>query len=158
MENWEKTLDDCFEQQRQFEEAQKQRAETNAAAIAATRKRADEFMLQVVEPAFRKLADKLKQNAKKVSIEGGDVSRVLEVQSGSKPEFMYALDINSGAGMATVGAKYKAFNKSGHPLEQGGGTIMKDNRETDISHITETDIIHNFVEYYTRPMRLAKML
>ncbi len=157
MDNWEKKLEDFFQNQKEFEEAHKGKMETDRAAKTEVRKRAEEFTLQVVEPAFRKLAHKLKQHEKKVLIERGDISSVMEVRSKNRTEFIYALDISLGTTMATVHVKYKATNKSGRPLEEGDKTILKDNREADISDITETDIINNFIENYTRTMRMGRM-
>jgi len=157
MENLEKKLEDFFEEEKEFEEAQKEKVEIDRSARTETRMRVEEFTIQVVEPAFRKLADKLKQHEKKVLIEGADISRVMEVRSKNRIEFVYALDISFGTTMATVHVKYKATSKSGRPFEEGGETIVKDNRETDISDITETDIINNFIENYTRTMRMGRM-
>ena len=158
MIDWENKLDDFLEQKKQSEEVQKQKVKVDKAAMAERtekREQAALFILQTVEPAFGKLATKLKQRGKKVLIEGGDLSRVLRVCSeNGNAEFIYALNIDSRSGItiATVCIKYK-----GAP-EEGDKTILKNYREPDISNITETDILEDFVEKYTRVMSHGRTL
>jgi len=149
MTDWENKLDDFLEQKEQSKEVRKQKVKVDKAAMTERtekREQAALFILQTVEPAFGKLAAKLKQRGKKVLIEGGDLSRVLKVCSkNGNAEFIYALNIDSRSGItiATVCIKYKGA------LEEGDETILKNYKEPDISNITETDILEDFVEKYT---------
>ena len=158
MTDWENKLDDFLEQQEQSEEVRKQKVKADKAAMAERtekREQAALFILQTVEPAFGKLAAKLKQRGKKVLIEGADLSRVMKVCSkNGTAEFIYALNIDSRSGItiATVCIKYK-----GAP-EEGDKTILKSYKEPDISNITETDILEDFVEKYTRVMSHGRTL
>ena len=158
MTDWENKLDDFLEQQDQSEEVRKQKVKVDKAAMTERtekREQAALFVLQTVEPAFGKLAAKLKQRGKEVLIEGGDLSRVLEVCSkNGNAEFIYALNIDSRAGITvgTVCVKYK-----GAP-EEGDKTILKNYKEPDTSNITETDILEDFVEKYTWVMSHGRIL
>jgi hypothetical protein len=158
MTDWENKLDHFLEQQEQSEEARKQKVELHKAAMVERtekREQAALFVRQTVEPAFGELAAKLKERGKKILIEGGDLSRALRVSSkDGNTEFIYALNIDSRTGitMARVCIKYK-----GAP-EEGDKTILKNYKEPDISNITETDIVEDFVEKYTRVMSHGKAL
>jgi hypothetical protein len=158
MTDWENKLDDFLEQQEQSEEVRKQKVKADKAAMAERtekREQAALFILQTIEPAFGKLATKLKQQGKKVLIEGGDLWRELKVCSkNGNAEFIYALNIHSRPGItiATVRVKYK-----GAP-EEGDKTMLKNYKEPDVSNITETDILEDFVEKYTRAMSHGRTL
>jgi len=151
MADWEKKLEDFLEQQKQFEESQNQKAAASTPARTETRKEDQEFIRQTVEPAFLKLADKLKQHEKQVCVTRGDISRILQVWSKEIKEFEYTIWIDGG----TVQRKYKATPKSGSG-ESNGGHIGKGDKQPTITNIAKDDILNDFVDNYTRTMRLGR--
>ncbi len=145
---WKKELDDLFEQQQQYKEEQNQKVKADTAAIKAKKEEANEFLCTVVDSALRDLAIELyKHERKAYNFGGSEFSRELEVRFQDRIEFRYTINVHVGTTPTTVQARYIARYQNGNE-EQGGGIIMKDDTQADITEITKDDIISDFMKHY----------
>lgn len=151
METWKKKLNDFFEQQTQYEERQRQKVEPDTAESNGEGEEVEGFILEKVDPAFCELTAELEQRGKQVFVAKDDIKRVLEVWSEARKEFNYTLWIDG----FTIRRKYKATPKSGSG-ESNDGPIGKADAEPNVSNITKDDILNDFVDNYTRTMRLGR--
>jgi len=148
MTDWKEELTGFFEQQQPYKEEQNQKVKTISTAITTKKEEVNKFLCTVVDSALRDLAIEFHKHERKVySFEGSEFSRELEVRFQDKTEFRYTINVHVGTSSATVHASYLARYQNGCE-EQGGGALMKDNTQTDITEITKDDIINDFMKHY----------
>jgi len=145
MTDWKTDLSDLFKSEKEITEAQKQKAESDAAARAVRKQEAASFFSEVVEPAFNELAVELKKHERKVSITGSDVSRVMEIRFQDKPEFEYMVEVSISTTSVVPVSRYVSKNKYGKKFQIPG--YIKDNPVSDVS---KPDIINDFLRTCVR--------
>ena len=148
MTDWKKELAGLFEQQQPYKEEQNQKVKADATAITTKKEEANEFLCTVVDSALRELAIEFHKHERKAyNFGGSEFSRELEVRFQDRTEFRYTINVHVGTTPTTVQARYIARYQNGNE-EQGGGIIMKDDTQADITEITKDDIISDFMKHY----------